>query len=261
MQLKDATILVVDDESDLREILGAWFRREGARVLVAENGAEALKVIHANRVDVVVSDVRMPVMDGICLLKSIKADDQYKSSVMFLSGFTDIEPREAYNLGIEAVMSKPVERKELLAVVTRVLAERNELWLAPPTTKAEMVLDAVFESLQQALSQRLLLFGRGGFCLRSASKFTAGPVDLLLDFQTEQRRVQGRGVIRWISHPQPEIGVEIMYIDDDNRAWILGLTAPNKSLSFIPSTTAIPATPATQPESVVVESRHVAVHT
>jgi hypothetical protein len=68
------------------------------------------------------------------------------------------------------------------------------------------------------LSQRLLLFGRGGFCLQSASKFTAGPVDLLLDFQADQRGVKGRGVIRWTSHPEPEIGVEIMYIDDDNPA-------------------------------------------
>jgi CheY-like chemotaxis protein len=261
MQIKDATILIVDDELDLREILGAWFRREGARVLVAENGVEALKVIHANRVDVVVSDVRMPVMDGISLLKSIKGDNQYKSSVMFLSGFTDIEPREAYDLGIEAVMSKPVDRKELLAVVTRVLAERNELWLSPPTTNTEIVLDAVFESLELALSQGLLLFGRGGFCIQSASKLKEGPVDLLLDFQADQRRVQGRGVIRWTSHPEPEIGVEIMYIDDDNRAWILGLTAPNESLSFIPRTTATPATPATQPEPAAVERRHVAVHT
>jgi hypothetical protein len=52
-----------------------------------------------------------------------------------------------------------------------------------------------------------------------------------------------------------------MYIDDDNRAWILGLTAPNESLSFIPRTTATPATPATQPEPAAVERRHVAVHT
>jgi DNA-binding response OmpR family regulator len=201
--------LIVDDELDLREILGAWFPREGARVLVAENGAEAQKAIDANPIDIVVSDVRMPIMDGITLLKSIKANHQYKPSVMFVSGFTDIEPREAYDLGIEAVMSKPVDGKELLAVVTRVLAERNELWLSLPTTKAEIVLDAVFESLELALSQRLLLFGRGGFCLQSASKFTAGPGALLLDFQADQRRVKGSGVIRWTSHPEPEIGVEI----------------------------------------------------
>ena len=86
-------------------------------------------------------------------------------------------------------------------------------------------------------------------------------MDLLLDFRADQRGVKGRGVIRWTSHPEPEIGVEIMYIDDDNPAWILGLTAPYESLSFIPKTTAIAPTPATQGESEALESRRAAVHT
>jgi Response regulator receiver domain len=189
----------------------------------------------------------MPVMDGIELLKNIKATDKYKSSVMFFSGFTDIEPREAYDLGIEAIMSKPVERKELLAVVTRVLAERSELWLLPPARKSEITLDVTFESLDVALSQQLLAFGRGGFCLLSTRKFKEGPVDLLLDFQADKRQVQGHGVVRWTALPEPEVGVEIIYIDNDNRAWILGLTEPNESLSFIPRTTTIAIMPALQP--------------
>ncbi len=93
MQLKNATILLVDDEPDLLEIQAAWFRREGSRVFVAGNGAEALEILLANHVDVVVSDVRMPVMDGITLLKNVKASQSYKSSAMFISGFTDIQPR------------------------------------------------------------------------------------------------------------------------------------------------------------------------
>jgi two-component system chemotaxis response regulator CheY len=73
MDLKDATILVVDDEPDWRSIIADWLRREGSCVLLAEDGAEALKLIHTNKIDAVVSDVRMPVMDGITLLKNIKA--------------------------------------------------------------------------------------------------------------------------------------------------------------------------------------------
>jgi len=244
MQLKAATILIVDDEPDLRDILAGWFRREGSRVLVAENGREALNVIGAGQVDVVVSDVRMPVMDGITLLKNVKASEHYKSSVMFISGFADIEPREAYDLGIEAVMSKPVERKELMAVVTRVLAERKELWCLPPVGEAEAILDVVFDSLDLALSQRRLAFGRGGFCIHSTRELREGPVDLLLDFQADKRTVKGHGVVRWTAPPEVEVGVEITYIDDDNRAWILSLTGPNVSLSFIPRTTAIATIPA-----------------
>src|SRR6202045_5290161 len=155
MQLKYAAVLLVDDEPDLRSIIAEWFKREGCHVLVAEDGAEAHRVISANQIDVVVSDVRMPVMDGITLLKKVKATG-YKSSVMFVSGFTDvIKPRESYDLGVEAVMSKPVERRHLIAAVTRILAERDELWRSPPGAKAEAVLHATFDSLAAALSQGL----------------------------------------------------------------------------------------------------------
>jgi CheY-like chemotaxis protein len=244
MQLKDARILLVDDEPDLRTIIAEWFRREGCHVLVAEDGVQALSIISTNQVDVVVSDVRMPVMDGITLLKKIKASG-YKSSVMFVSGFTDvIKPRESYDLGVEAVMSKPVERRHLLAAVTRILAERDELWRFPPSEKAEAILDATFDSLAAALGQGLLKLGRGGLCIHSTRKLAEGPVDLLLDFKVEKRRVTGQGIVRWIASSEGEIGVEITYIDDHNRAWILSLTAPNESVSFIPRTTAVAIAPA-----------------
>ncbi|SRR6266849_3278016 len=236
MHLKDATILVVDDEPDWRSIIADWFKREGSCVLLAENGAEALNMIHTNRVDVVVSDVRMPVMDGITLLKNIKASEGYKPSVMFISGFSDIEPGEAYDLGIEAMMPKPVERKQLISAVTRILAERDELWRLSPSDKAEALLDANFGSLAEALSEGLLAFGRAGFCIHSTLNLREGPVNLLLIFEADKRKVIGRGIVRWIAPTKAEIGVEITYIDDDNRAWIISLTGPNKSLSFIPRT-------------------------
>jgi CheY-like chemotaxis protein len=244
MQLKDATVLLVDDEPDLRTIIAEWFRREGCHVLVAEDGAQALSMISANRVDVVVSDVRMPVMDGITLLKKVKASG-YKSSVMFVSGFTDvIEPRDSYDLGVEAVMSKPVERRHLVDAVTRIVAERDELWRFPPSERADAILDATFESLDLALSRGLLAWGRGGFCIHSTVELAQGPVDLVLDFKVDKRRVTGQGIVRWTTAPEAEVGVEITYIDDINRAWVLGITGPNTSLSFIPRTTTVALSPA-----------------
>jgi CheY-like chemotaxis protein len=208
-------------------------------VLLAENGAEALKLIRANHVDVVVSDVRMPIMDGITLLKNIKAEEGYKPSVMFMSGFSDIEPGEAYDLGVEALMAKPVERKYLIAAVVRVLAARDDLWRPAPSDKPATLLDAVFSSLAAALSQGLLAFGRGGFRIHSPLNLREGPVELLLDFTDDKRKVSGQGIIRWIAPAEAEIGVEITHIDDENRAWIIGLTGINGSLSFIPRATSI----------------------
>jgi CheY-like chemotaxis protein len=242
MQLKDATILLVDDEPDWREIMADWFEREGSRVLTAEDGADALKVMRTDQVDVVVSDVRMPVMDGITLLKSIKAGEAYKPVVMFVSGFSDIAPEEAYDLGVEAMMAKPVERKHLIAAVTRVLAARDELWQLAPGDIPEALLDAAFASLAGALDQGHLAFGRGGFRIHSPLTLREGPVRLLLEFAADQRRVTGQGIVRWIATSEAEIGVEITEIDNGNRAWMVSLTGTNGSFCFIPRTGSIGAT-------------------
>lgn len=239
MQLSGADVLIVDDEPDWRSIFTDWFEREGCRVLVAENGAEALAQIQAEHVDVVVSDVRMPVMDGITLLRNIKASESYKPSVMFITGFSDIGPREAYDLGVEAMMSKPVNRNELISAVTRVLASREELWKRRPMGTPEAVLKASFETLATAVSDGLLAFGRGGFRIRSSQPFREGPVSLLLEFENVQRKVTGEGIIRWVAAAESEIGVEITYIDDENRYWIIDITQANKSFSFIPCASSI----------------------
>jgi two-component system, chemotaxis family, chemotaxis protein CheY len=236
MLLKNASILVVDDEPDLLEIMAEWLRREGCNVLVAENGAEALSLVQDNHIDVVVSDIHMPVMDGVTMLQKIKSASTYLPSVMFITGFYDIEPREAYELGAEAMMSKPIERKQLLSVVARILTAREDLWRLPPADKADAVLLANFESLASALTSGLIAFGRGGFCIYSTLQLVEGPVDLLLDFQADQRKVTGRGIVRWTDFAEAQLGIEITHLDDGNRPWILSLTEPNHSASFIPRT-------------------------
>src|SRR5229473_1364964 len=140
--------------------------------------------------------------------------------------------------------SPRMARKHLIAAVTRILAERDDLWRFPPSEKAEAILDVTFDSLATALSQGLLALGRGGLCIHSTLSLAEGPVDLLLDFTVEKRRVTGQGIIRWTAPSEAEIGVEITYIDGHNRAWILSLTGPNTSLSFIPRTTAVAIAPA-----------------
>src|ERR1035438_4781454 len=71
MRLEEATILVVDDEPDLREVFSAWLQQAGCLVFTAANGAEALEVLDAQKIDALVSDIRMPVMDGIALVQAI----------------------------------------------------------------------------------------------------------------------------------------------------------------------------------------------
>ena len=67
-------ILVADDETNLRRVLGAILKREGHQVLSAENGAEALELLARNDVDAVITDLRMPKVDGMELLERTVAD-------------------------------------------------------------------------------------------------------------------------------------------------------------------------------------------
>ena len=121
-ELKDATVLIADDETELLEILREWFEREGSRVLTAANGELALQVLASNRVDIVLSDVRMPVMNGIELAMRIsKAQDHPK--IVFLTGFADVDARDCLGLGVETILPKPVKRQDILGVVRRSLID------------------------------------------------------------------------------------------------------------------------------------------
>jgi len=61
-------------------------------------------------------------------------------------------------------------------------------------------------------------------------------VDLCLDFRADRRNVTGQGIVRWSDFAEAQIGVAIMHIDDAHRPWILSLTEPNQTASFIPRT-------------------------
>ena len=171
MQLKDATVLVVDDEPHYREIMTGWFEKEGSRVLAAENGVRALELLEKNEVHAIVTDIRMPVMDGTELIKRVKAMGKYTPAAVSISGFSDLAPRDAYDLGIEAQLSKPVERKALVSALRRTLTDREELWAEPFRTTTLPGITIEFENLPEALRQKRIAFGRGGFCMTSKVPF------------------------------------------------------------------------------------------
>ena len=142
--------------------------REGSVVLTAENGVEALEILKTNRIDMIISDVRMPRMDGIELAKRVKAMGRYFPNIIFISGFADIDERECCDLGIEFKLAKPIRRESLMSTVQTCLTDREELWREPPGVIAEKTLDAVFATVRDAQAQGSVAFGYGGICVHSA---------------------------------------------------------------------------------------------
>lgn len=124
--LEDAAILVVDDEKEICDSLQKVLTKEGARVFVAASGNDALAILKSDRVDLVLTDLRMPTMDGMQLLEEIKALNP-EIQVIVLTAFGSIENAvEAMRKGAYDFITKPVKRVSVLKTIEKAL-ELQEL--------------------------------------------------------------------------------------------------------------------------------------
>jgi PAS domain S-box-containing protein len=128
---KISTVLIADDNADMRNYLQTLLQKT-YHVVVAKNGKEALEKMYSQKVDLVLSDIMMPVMDGIELLKEIKNNQQTaRVPVILLSARAGEEAKiEGYDIGADDYLVKPFSAKELLARVRahlKMVKLRNEL--------------------------------------------------------------------------------------------------------------------------------------
>ncbi len=119
--LKKYTLLIVDDEEMLRDVLVFEFERKGFTVLSAENGVAAFELVSKNKIDLVISDMRMPEGDGMSLLEKIRKFDSKIPTVIFITGFADVTEAECIAKGAHKVLAKPFNRKELMECVFEAL--------------------------------------------------------------------------------------------------------------------------------------------
>lgn len=116
-----ARILVADDEPLVRDLLANLLTRKGHEVLLAADGEEALKLFRGNRVDLVLSDVRMPGVNGLQLLKAVK-DANPRVPVVLISGYGQVETVvDALKAGAESFLAKPLHMDQLSKVVDQAL--------------------------------------------------------------------------------------------------------------------------------------------
>jgi CheY-like chemotaxis protein len=126
LNLDAAYILIVDDEPELLEVFQAWIAAAGCpNVSTAPDGMEALELCTHTPFDLIISDINMPRMDGITLLRNLFKRGQHMPSIIFVSGFDAVDRAELRELGVDAFLAKPVRRKELLLAVETALALRN----------------------------------------------------------------------------------------------------------------------------------------
>ena len=122
-----ALILVVDDYPGLQRILSLTLQMHDYLVVTAGNGREALSLLRTEAIDLVITDVSIPEMDGLSLLGEIRADKALSDlPVIVLTAIGQEEVREAAaQKGASGFLTKPPSSQELVEVVSRFLADEK----------------------------------------------------------------------------------------------------------------------------------------
>jgi response regulator RpfG family c-di-GMP phosphodiesterase len=115
-------VLIVEDDEPFRNLLGQIFESENFSPLFAENGLVAKTLLNSkdHQFDLVISDVRMPEMDGATLLRSVRTAHP-ETKFILMTGFSEIlEAKHAFELGADEFLPKPFKMKELLVAIEKV---------------------------------------------------------------------------------------------------------------------------------------------
>ena len=170
-ELSGGRVLVVDDDRVNRMLLTRSLEREGHRVRCAENGAEALELLHDDPCDVVLLDIVMPGLDGVSVLERVKGDPALQDvPVIMISGVDDTESVvRCIEIGADDYLPKPFDPVLLRARISAGLTkkrlhelERERLRGVFARFVPEHVVDEVLERTDDDLLRRRLARGNRG---------------------------------------------------------------------------------------------------
>ena len=117
------TIMIVDDSSSLRTVVGLALKRAGYEVLEAEDGQDAMTKLDGRKLNLIVSDVNMPSMDGIQFVTQVKAHPRYKFTpvIMLTTEGQDAKKEQGRAAGAKAWITKPFNPPVLLDAVSKLI--------------------------------------------------------------------------------------------------------------------------------------------
>jgi two-component system, OmpR family, response regulator len=181
-----AHILIVDDDSRIRQMLTRYFEQEGYRVSVAGDGAEMLVQLSAKTVDVILLDVVMPGDDGVTLAREIRARSNI--GIIMLTGRGEVLDRVVgLEVGADDYIAKPFHLREVLARVKSVLRRRKLVSEIPSTDRESTDQTVRFDGWLLDTARRQLVSPKGEDVL-----LTTGEFDLLTALLKHPGRVLGR---------------------------------------------------------------------
>jgi two-component system, chemotaxis family, chemotaxis protein CheY len=117
------TILIVDDSASLRQVVRIALSGAGYEVIEASDGKDALSKLGGQKIHLIISDVNMPNMDGITLVKEVKKNPQYRFTpiIMLTTEGSDDKKREGQAAGAKAWVIKPFQPQQMLEAVSKLV--------------------------------------------------------------------------------------------------------------------------------------------
>ena len=116
-------VLIVDDSDSIREVISFTLENEGYQVMAGVNGKDALKFLDGSAIDLIITDLYMPEMDGIAFIKEVRVKDTYKHvPILFLTTESQNEKKmEAKQAGATGWIVKPFVPAKLLEALGKVI--------------------------------------------------------------------------------------------------------------------------------------------
>ena len=237
------TLLIVEDEPDLREPLVMEFESLGCRVFEAKNGKEAFELIKTQKIDAVISDIRMPGGDGVELLKRVKDFNFRFPVVMLITGFSDLSREEAFHLGAEEILAKPFDLDEIGDAVRRLLTPAEVRWKKPETEEARKKrIELEAAALQTEICKENVTLGRGGafFQIDKGLPRIGERLSFHVQFHSGELLVlDGSGIVRWTrTSPVEDLpigcGVEFEYLSEPAKETVIKLADTLRLKPYIP---------------------------
>lgn len=129
---KPVKILLADDDIVFRDALEFRLRKEGFEVICAGNGNQGIELLVAERPELVVTDVLMPFMNGLEILKIAKSQLANNTPVIILSAVgLDATMAEAFRLGVDDFLTKPFSPNELLLRINKIIRQKLQVSQGP----------------------------------------------------------------------------------------------------------------------------------
>jgi CheY-like chemotaxis protein len=235
------TILVVEDEPELRGILAAELRDAGYEVMDAPSGNAAIALLGRTSVDVVLSDVRMADGSGLDLVRWLRARHREKPPILLLSGFSDVSSEQAFHEGAAATLAKPLASEELLEIVASFAAPPDlRLSRQPEIGEDVPLVSRSFGSAAEADADGALQVGTGGAFVACESDLPECYDRLRFHFAFANGTVlDGAGVVRWIRRAdEPEgaagFGLEFSYLSGRALATHAQIVGDSPRVSYNP---------------------------